>query len=64
MLPDAIILAICGTIQAICNVVLKAMEGATPEQRQQMWSWYIADVENFRKTLHLPTGDAGGKPGA
>lgn len=49
MLPEAIILAITGSITAACQVALKAMEGQTPEQRAKMWDWFIQDVENWRK---------------
>ena len=49
VLPDAIILAVCATIQGLCQLALKAMDGQTPEQRKIIADWFIKDVENWRK---------------
>ena len=40
-------------IELILRIVLQAMEGQSPEQKQKMWDWYIADVERWRKLLKL-----------
>jgi len=40
-------------IELALEVVLEAMRGQTPEQKRQMWDWYIADVERWRKLLKL-----------
>lgn len=37
----------------ILQIVLKAMEGQTAEQRKQIWDWYIEDVKWWRQLLHL-----------
>lgn len=40
-------------IELVLRLVIAAMEGQTPEQKRQMWDWYIKDVERWRKLLHL-----------
>lgn len=40
-------------ITAITNLMNTIVEGQTPEQRKQMWDWYIADIERIRKMLKL-----------
>lgn len=40
-------------IELILQIVLKAMEGQTAEQRKQMWDWYIEDVKFWRKTFKI-----------
>jgi hypothetical protein len=40
-------------IELVLRIVLAAMEGQTPEQKQKMWDWYITDVERWRKLLKL-----------
>ena len=40
-------------IELILRIVLEAMEGQTPEQKKQIWDWYIKDVEYWRKLLKL-----------
>ena len=47
------ITAAANLIAAITNLVTKVMEGQTPEQRKQLWDWYIADVAKWRKLFHL-----------
>lgn len=49
MLPEAIILATAGAIEAACNMALEAMRGQTPEQKAKIWQWWIEDVERWRK---------------
>ncbi len=46
-------------IELILRIVLSAMDGQTPEQKQKMWDWYVHDVERWRKLLKLdpPSGD-------
>jgi hypothetical protein len=40
-------------ITAITNLVTKIVDGQTPEQRKQIWDWYIQDRENIRKLLKI-----------
>jgi hypothetical protein len=37
----------------LLEIVLEAMRGQTPEQKEKMWQWYIDDVERWRKILKL-----------
>jgi hypothetical protein len=52
-MPEAAIVAVSSAIEAVCKVVLAAMEGQTPEQRAQMWQWFVADVERWRRFLGI-----------
>ena len=49
-MPAAAALAV---VELLLKIVLTAMEGQTPEQRAQMWAWYIQDVKWWRKQLGL-----------
>jgi hypothetical protein len=40
-------------IELTLRIVLQAMEGQTPEQKKQLWDWYIKDVEFWRKLLKI-----------
>jgi hypothetical protein len=40
-------------LELALRIVVLAMEGQTPEQKKQMWDWYIADVTRWRKLLKL-----------
>jgi len=40
-------------IELILRIVLEAMQGQTPEQKAVIWSWYVKDVEAWRKLLKL-----------
>lgn len=40
-------------IELLLEVILEAMRGQTPEQKQKMWDWYIKDVEHWRKLLKI-----------
>ena len=40
-------------VTQILRVVELAMEGQTPEQRRQLWDWYIADIQWWRKALKI-----------
>lgn len=48
-MTEVSIVAICKAVEAVCNVVCKAMDGQSPEQKKQMWDWYISDVTAWRK---------------
>lgn len=41
-------------IELALRIVILAMEGQTPAQREQMWNWYIEDVKFWRALLKLP----------
>lgn len=40
-------------ITALTNLVRVIAESQTPEQRKQIWDWYIEDVKRWRKLLKL-----------
>lgn len=40
-------------IELALEVVLEAMRGQSPEQKQQMWAFYISDLERWRKLFKL-----------
>jgi len=40
-------------IELLLEVALEAMRGQSPEQKQQMWAFYIADLERWRKLFKL-----------
>jgi hypothetical protein len=39
--------------KAACEMVTAMVDGQTPEQKQKVWDWFIADQERWRKWLHL-----------
>ena len=61
-------------IELLLEIVLEAMRGQTPEQRAQMWQWYIEDMKWWRALLDddpvvpvptsvpIPKGPTGSKP--
>lgn len=53
MLPEASLMAIAEIVKAVAKLVEVSMEGATPEQRAQMWQWYIDDMNRWRKLWGL-----------
>ena len=40
-------------LELILEIVKMAMEGQTPEQKKQMWDWYIEDMKRWRKIFKL-----------
>jgi len=47
------ITAAANLITEITKLVTVIIEGQTPEQRQQIWQWYIEDRERIRKWFKL-----------
>lgn len=47
------ITAAANLITALTKLVTVVMEGQTPEQRKQLWDWYLADVAWWRKKLKI-----------
>ena len=45
--------AAANLITALTKLVTVVMEGQTPEQRKQLWDWYLEDVKAWRKLFHL-----------
>lgn len=45
--------AVANLITALTKLITVMAEGQTPEQRQQLWDWYIADVKRWRKLFRL-----------
>lgn len=41
--------ALANVITAITKLVTVVVEGQSPEQRAQIWEWYLADVARWRK---------------
>lgn len=41
------------SLELLLQIVLTAMEGQTPEQRKQIWDWYIEDIKWWRKALKI-----------
>lgn len=39
--------------KALAEMVTAMVQGQSPEQKQKIWDWYIADQERWRKWLHL-----------
>lgn len=39
--------------KALAELITKMIDGQTPEQKAQIWAWFIADQERWRKWLHL-----------
>lgn len=42
-------------IELLLEVVLETMKGQTPEQRQQIWAWYIEDMKWWREQFKAAT---------
>lgn len=40
-------------VTAVATMITTLAEGATPEQKAQMFAWYIQDVGWWRKFFHL-----------
>lgn len=40
-------------LELVLRIVVLAMEGQSPEQRQRIWDWYLTDVERWRALLKL-----------
>ena len=40
-------------VTALTKLVTVAMEGQTPDQRKQLWDWYIEDVKFWRKAFKV-----------
>lgn len=47
------ITALANLITALTKLVTVIVEGQTPEQKKQIWDWYIEDVKRWRKLFHL-----------
>lgn len=45
-------------LELFLQIVLLAMEGQSPEQREKMWDWYIKDVEWWRRFLKIDPAPA------
>jgi hypothetical protein len=45
--------AFTNLITAITTLVVTIADGQTPEQRKQIWDWYIADVTRWRHLFKL-----------
>lgn len=39
--------------KAIAEMVTAMVQGQSPEQKQKIWDWFIADQERWRKWFHL-----------
>lgn len=42
-------------VKAIAEMVTEIVKGQSPEQKQQIWEWFIHDQERWRKLLKLDT---------
>jgi hypothetical protein len=40
-------------LELLLKIVLVAMEGQTPAQREKMWEWHIETIEWWRKALKI-----------
>jgi len=40
-------------VTALTNLVATVVESQTPDQKKQIWDWYIQDRENIRKILKI-----------
>jgi|GEM_PF-6459001 len=49
------ITAITNLVTELTKLVTVVVEGQTPEQRAQIWQWYIDDVTKWRKLFKLDT---------
>lgn len=45
--------ALANLLTAITNLVATVAEGQTPEQRKQLWDWWLTDVARWRRLFHL-----------
>jgi len=45
--------AITNLVTELTKLVTVIVEGQTPEQRAQIWQWYIDDVAKWRKLFKL-----------
>lgn len=48
-LTDAAIIASASAVKSVAELIRYCMEGATPQQREKMWQWYIDDMTRWRK---------------
>jgi hypothetical protein len=54
------ITALANVISEVTKLVTVIVEGQTPEQKKQIWDWYIADVARWRKAFRIDKTDAPG----
>jgi hypothetical protein len=47
------ITAFAMVVKSITDMITEIVKGQTPEQKQKIWDWYIADVERWRKFFKL-----------
>jgi len=40
-------------IELLLSIVLEAMKGQSPEQKEKIWQFYINDIEWWRKALKI-----------
>ncbi len=45
--------ALAAMIEALTKLVTVIVEGQTPDQKKQIWDWYIADVARWRKAFKI-----------
>lgn len=45
--------ALANLAAATINLITELLDGATPEQKQEMWRWYIEDMQRWRRLLKL-----------
>ena len=45
--------ALTNLVTELTKLVSVIVEGQTPEQRKQMWDWYIKDVAFWRKAFKI-----------
>jgi HD-like signal output (HDOD) protein len=45
--------AVANLVTALTKFATVIAESQTPEQRQQIWDWYIQDVAWWRKKLRI-----------
>ena len=45
--------AFCRVVEALIQLVIKAMDGQSPEVKKQLWDWYVKDVAWWRKALGI-----------
>jgi len=50
------ITALANLITQLTKLVTVIVEGQTPEQKKQIWDWYISDVTRWRKLFKLDGG--------
>ena len=48
------ITAFTNLITELTKLITVIADGQTPEQKKQMWDWYIQDVKWWRKLLNIP----------